>query len=136
MAIERRGGYREGAGRKPAGYEPPAAKVDYDEAKARNEQAKAELNELELAIKRGQYVLRAEVEQQTATALAAIAQTLRSVPDNLERTLGVSPEVAQEVGELIDSALDELAQAFESVVARAREQEAQYGGRANADDLL
>ncbi len=136
MATERRGGYRENAGRKPAGYIPPVARADYDEAKARNEQAKAELNELELAIKRGQYVLRVEVEQQTATALAALAQGLRSVPDNLERTLGVSPEVAQTVSNLIDAALDDLAQAFESVVEQARAQETQYLGKSDADDLL
>lgn len=44
-----------------------------------------------------------------------MAQTLRSVPDNLERKLGVSPEVALEVGILIDAALNDVAAKFEEM---------------------
>jgi phage terminase Nu1 subunit (DNA packaging protein) len=109
------GGYRPGAGDKPAGYVPPKERIDLDRERARNEKAKADLNELDLAVKRGEYVLRAEVRQATATALSALAQTMRSVPDNLERKLGVAPEVAQEVGVLIDAALDEVANQFEEI---------------------
>lgn len=109
-----------GAGTKPAGYVPPQERLDYEAARARNEAAKADLNELELAIKRGEYVLRADVQEATATAWAAAAQTLRSVPDNLERKLGVSPEVAQEVGFLIDAALDAVATKFEEMAAEAQ----------------
>jgi phage terminase Nu1 subunit (DNA packaging protein) len=109
------GGPRAGSGRKPIGYEKPAERIDLDREKARNEKAKADLNELDLAIKRGQYVSRAEVRQATATALSALAQTLRSVPDNIERKLGVAPEIAQEVGILIDQALDEVANQFEEI---------------------
>lgn len=102
-----------GAGRKPAGYMPPAERIDYDAARARNEAAKAALNELELKVKTGEYVARAEVRQATATALATLAQTLRSVPDNLERKKGIGPEVASEVAIQIDNALNEVASAFE-----------------------
>jgi phage terminase Nu1 subunit (DNA packaging protein) len=109
------GGHRPGAGGKPAGYVPPKERIDLDRERARNEKAKADLNELDLAVKRGEYVLRAEVRQATATALSALAQTMRSVPDNLERKLGVAPEVAQEVGVLIDAALDEVANQFEEI---------------------
>ena len=109
-----------GAGPKPAGYVPPPERIELDREKARNEKAKADLNELELAVRRGQYVLRAEVQQATATALSALAQTLRSVPDNLERKLGVTPDVALEVGILIDAALDEVANQFEALAESAQ----------------
>ena len=113
------GGARPGAGRKPADYVPSEDRIDYEAARARNESAKADLNELELAIKRGEYVPRAEVQAATATALSALSQTLRSVPDNLERTLGVTPELAQEVGVQIDAALDDVANRFEELTLQA-----------------
>lgn len=114
-----RGGRRPGAGRKPKDYVPPADRQDYEAARARNEAAKADLNELEYQVKLGTYVLRAEVQQAAATALANLSQTLRSVPDNLERKLGLAPDVAQEVGYLIDAALNEVANAFEQASAEA-----------------
>ena len=117
------GGARPGAGRKPADYVPSEDRLDYEAARARNESAKADLNELELAIKRGEYVPRAEVQAATATALSALSQTLRSVPDNLERTLGITPELAQEVGVQIDAALDDVANRFEELTLQANEVE-------------
>ena len=53
MAPLQLGGARPGAGRKPADYVPSEDRLDYEAARARNESAKADLNELELAIKRG-----------------------------------------------------------------------------------
>lgn len=123
------GGARPGAGRKPADYVPSDDRLDYEAARARNESAKADLNELDLAIKRGEYVPRAEVQAATATALSALSQTLRSVPDNLERTLGLSPDIAQEVGRQIDAALDDMATRFEELTVRAVEVE-------NGSDLV
>lgn len=123
------GGARPGAGRKPADYVPSDDRLDYEAARARNESAKADLNELDLAIKRGEYVPRAEVQAATATALSALSQTLRSVPDNLERTLGLSPDIAQEVGRQIDAALDDMATRFEDLTVQAVEVE-------NGSDLV
>lgn len=123
------GGARPGAGRKPADYVPSDDRLDYEAARARNESAKADLNELDLAIKRGEYVPRAEVQAATATALSALSQTLRSVPDNLERTLGLSPDIAQEVGHQIDAALDDMATRFEELTVQAIEVE-------NGSDLV
>ena len=123
------GGARPGAGRKPADYVPSDDRLDYEAARARNEAAKADLNELDLAIKRGEYVPRAEVQAATATALSALSQTLRSVPDNLERTLGLSPDIAQEVGRQIDAALDDMATRFEELTVQAVEVE-------NGSDLV
>ncbi len=107
------GGARPGAGRKPKDYVKPAAIEDFEEARARNESAKADLNELEFKIKSGEYVSRSAVIQATATAYATIAQTLRSLPDHLERRVALAPEVAEEVGRQIDEALGELAGVFE-----------------------
>ena len=59
------------------------------------------------------------VRQASATALASLVQTLRSIPDNLERRLGVSPELAQAVGEMIDAALDTVADEFELMTSNA-----------------
>lgn len=105
------GGARDGAGRKPNSYVPPPEKLDYDKAKARSEAAKADTLELEFKIKSKQYVDRATVIQVTATAYAAIAQTLRSIPDNLERK-GHSPDICEAVGLHIDDALNDLAEQF------------------------
>ena len=123
------GGARPGAGRKPADYVPSDDRLAYEASRARNESAKADLNELDLAIKRGEYVPRAEVQAATATALSALSQTLRSVPDNLERTLGLSPDIAQEVGRQIDAALDDMATRFEELTVQAIEVE-------NGSDLV
>lgn len=119
------GGVRKGAGRKPTDHVPSDERLDYDSARARNETAKADLNELDLAVKRGEYVARSAVQQATATALSALTQTLRSIPDDLERTLGMDPHLAQDVGARIDAALQVLATQFEDVTRDAARQEHQ-----------
>ena len=111
------GGYRQGAGRRPRDYEPSGDQADLASAKARNEAAKADLNELDLRVKSGEYVSRAAVREATATALATLAQTLRSVPDNLERELNIAPDLADDIGKRIDAALDEVADEFEKLGA-------------------
>ena len=74
------GGAREGAGRKPLGYQKPKEIVDFDQARARKEAALADKYELEYKIQSGEYVSRDSVKQASATVLSTIAQTLRSVP--------------------------------------------------------
>lgn len=106
------GGARRGSGRKPDDYVKPPEVQDYDRARARHEQAKAEHAELDLEIKRGAYIPRAAVRQACATAMQSMAQTLRSIPDNVERRLGVSPDVAEAIGLAIDEALNGLADEF------------------------
>jgi phage terminase Nu1 subunit (DNA packaging protein) len=118
VRTSNRGGKRPGAGRKPAGYVKPPEKTDYDDAKARHETAKAALAELDLAKKAGEQIPRDAVRQACATAISSFAQTLRSVPDNLERRLALAPEVCEAVGEEIDAALDELATALEMMVEK------------------
>lgn len=87
----------------------------YAGAKARKEAALAAKAELEFRIKAGQYLPREAVRSALATAFQAVAQSLRSVPDNLERKLGVSPEVAESVGTSIDEAMGELAYSLELI---------------------
>lgn len=107
------GGAREGAGRKPAGYQKSEDLKDLDKQKARHEKAKADLAELEFRTKVGELVSRAAVKQAAATAFATLAQGLRTIPDSLERRHAVDPEVAETVGREIDECLDTLAQALE-----------------------
>jgi phage terminase Nu1 subunit (DNA packaging protein) len=107
-----RGGKRVGAGRKPNGYVKPQPVQDFETARARNELAKAKINEIEAKVKADEYVERAAVRQAAATAMSSIAQTLRSIPDLLERRLGIDPTLAEEIGRQIDESLNELAEEF------------------------
>lgn len=75
----------------------------------------AELKRLEFDRRRGELVERSDVRQASATAFSTIAQTLRSIPDNLERTLGLEPEIAEGVGTLIDESLSALADELEKM---------------------
>ena len=127
-----RGGARAGAGRKK-GYSPKKARQmeaagepsevdDQDEstavtstalkkarAIARKEEALAGLNELELKIKSGEYLSRAAFREASATLLAELAQTLRSLPDSLERKHSLPPKVVLQVEQTIDDALSSVA---------------------------
>lgn len=109
------GGERRGAGRKPADYVKPQEIVDFEKARARHESVKADLAEVELKIKTSEYISRSAVVQATATAYAAVAQALRSIPDHLERRLALDPLIAEEVAKLIDESLNDLADTFEVI---------------------
>lgn len=102
-----KGGSRPNAGI-PAGYVKSQDLKNLDAAKARNEAAKAELNEHELQVKRREYLPRSAIIQASATAMAAIAQALRSIEDRLENE-GVPVDVCLKVGTTINSVLEDLA---------------------------
>lgn len=87
--------------------------IDYAKARAKKETFQAHKAELDYKIQIGEYVSRDSVRDASARAMSAIAQTLRSIPDNLERKLGIAPEIAEEVGRLIDDALNDLADELE-----------------------
>lgn len=57
----------------------------------------------------------AEVGQVIATAFAAVAQSVRSLPDNLERRLSLAPEVVDEIGRAMDEHLDDLAERLQTL---------------------
>lgn len=107
------GGARANSGPKPAGYVKPPEGQDYDKAKARNEAAKAGLNELELKVKSGEYLSRTAYREASATLLAELAQGLRSLPDTLERKFGLSPEALLHVEKTIDEAMQGVADGLE-----------------------
>lgn len=105
--VTKHGGAREGAGRKPKAYVKPKEVVDFEAARARNEAAKADQNELDFRIKSGQYVARSAVQQASAVAVSGMAQTLRSIRDNLEHR-GVPLDVCEQVDAVIQEALDDM----------------------------
>jgi len=111
------GGAREGAGRPsgPADPDRAQAKVDYEVEKARHEKIKADEREFEFGIKQGEYLPRVAQQTAAATALAILTQSLRSLPDNLERRLDLGPETVEQIAVEIDNALAEVAAAFKAM---------------------
>lgn len=103
------GGYRPGAGGKPPGYEKPSEAKALAESKARKEAALADMHELDFKIKSGQYLPREAFRDACATLLSSVAQSLRSLPDNLERKFNLTPEQAGEVEKTINAVLGDLA---------------------------
>jgi len=112
------GGAREGAGRKPDDYEQPAERAEFEEQRARHEKIKADQREFKLAQERGEYLPRVTQQQAAATALAVLSQSLRSIPDNLERACGLTPEQAEVAQQQVDAALSEVAAAFKAMVGQ------------------
>lgn len=112
------GGYREGSGAKPADYEPPEGRKDYERERADHERVKREQREFKLAQERGEYLPRVTQQQAAATALAVLSQSLRSIPDNLERACGLTPEQAEVAQQQVDAALSEVAAAFKAMVGQ------------------
>ena len=107
------GGAREGAGKKPGSYVKPEEAVNFDKARARNEDAKAGLNELKLKIESNEYLSRGAFREASATLLAELAQGLRSLPDILERKFNLPPAQVELVAEAIDEALTSVADGLE-----------------------
>ncbi len=110
-----RGGARPNSGPKPPGYVPQPKSDDqanYDREHAEHERVKREEREFKLAIARAEYLPREAQKQAAATALSVLTQSLRSIPDNLERTLSLAPDVVESISIQIDAALSEIATAF------------------------
>lgn len=112
-----RGGARPGAGRKPAEYVMPVARVDYEEERALHEKSKRERSELAYQMELGEVVTRQAVQVAAATAFAMTAQSLRSLSDNLERKLGLDPSVSEQIELTVDAVLTDLSLALEALHA-------------------
>jgi hypothetical protein len=93
--------------------------VAYARARADHERLKAQLAEHELNVKSGKYVSREDVQRVSSVAFATVAQALRSIPDNLERRLGLSPNVTSQVSGVIDEAMDGLSLKLEEMYRQA-----------------
>lgn len=109
MDAPRHGGAREGAGRPRGSSEPNEDRDDYNHWKSRSERAKALAAEIELEVTSGNLLPRSAIQAAAATALATFVQHCRGIGDTLERTLGLTPEVAEAISMQIDEALNVLA---------------------------
>ena len=110
------GGAREGAGR----ITPPTEdKKQIDYWKARHEQAKALAAERENEVAAGNLLDRAHVAAAAATAMATFVQHARALPDALERTHGLRPELVEAISTSMDSALSALADDLKALAEMA-----------------
>lgn len=107
--ITRHGGARAGAGRKPNGHIATPVALEFEAARAKNEAAKAQLNQLKADEQSGKVINREAVRQASATLLAVLAQSLQSLPDNLERRHGLAPEVVEGIAKDVDTLMQEMA---------------------------
>lgn len=91
------------------------AKQSYEMARARRMAAQAEDAELDLAVKRGDLVSRTAFQQASVVAMAVLAQTLNSIPDQMERRCGLTPSQAGELAKGISEALAAASEAFKEM---------------------
>lgn len=91
----------------------------YAGAKARKEAALAAKAELEFRVKAGMYLPRDAIRAANARAFQSVSQTMRSLPDLLERRFGLQPEVTDAVSAAIDESLGDLAAAMEEIFKEA-----------------
>ncbi len=70
--------------------------------------ADALLKEHDLQVKSANFLPRDAYRSATAEAYARCASSIRSIPDNLERRLGLTPEQSEYAEEVIDSILGSL----------------------------
>ena len=101
------GGRRPGAGRKPGPTSTAAQR--FAEARALKEESLARIRQAEAGERERRLIPADEVEEAVALANATVAQALLSLPDELERNAGLSPEQAELVERVIHAALDGLA---------------------------
>ena len=105
------GGYRPGAGRKPAGAQPidgPDPYIMLAKAKAKRELYKANLTEVEFKLKTAELYERGEVLRTIRTAIAIFSEQIRSLPDKLERVAGLTPAQAQIAEDEVNTQLENL----------------------------
>jgi hypothetical protein len=124
--ITGRGGYRPGNGRKTNEFREKVrenlegdGEVDYAVARAKKESWLAKTVELDYRIKQGEYVARDVVRGECAKAFSAVAQTLRSLPDALERREGISPALAEKISQYLDDAMNTLCEDFKRLAGDA-----------------
>ena len=107
--VGQRGGARPGAGRKPksdgSAGDPYALLA---RAKAKHEIYRANLAELDFRIRSGELLERVDVETASARMHSFLSQSLRNLPDDLERRCGLSPESVQFVQDYIDGLTSEI----------------------------
>ncbi len=93
----------------------PSVAGRYDRAKADEMEAKAGLKLIELEQTRGALVERAAIQAAAATLVQLFTQSVRGIPDVLERREGVAADVCEKIGQAIDEALAVLANDMEAM---------------------
>ena len=83
-----------------------------------------EVKKRELQVKDRELIPVEEVERVVATAFAALASDIRAIPDNLERKHGISGDVAEQVEEALNEAMDGIADRLSAVAPIAEEEPA------------
>jgi phage terminase Nu1 subunit (DNA packaging protein) len=83
--------------------------------KERKDWYDSELKRTQLEQSQRKLIPAEEVEIAISTAFAVIAQHLRSMPDNLERKLGISPEIAESIELANDEYLNALANSLSAL---------------------
>lgn len=68
-----------------------------------------EMKRREIQVRDRELIPATEVEEVVATSYAAVSQTLLSLPDNLERRAGLTPEQAERAEEAIHETMNDLA---------------------------
>lgn len=69
----------------------------------------SEIKRRDLQVRDRELIPAEEVGKVVATSFSAIAQTIRALPDNLERRYALPPEVVEGIERTLDEALDGLA---------------------------
>ena len=93
------------------GNQPTSNDIDPDSLspRERRDWFESELKKIQFQKEQRQLIPAEEVETVVATAFSTIAQHIRSMPDNLERKLGISSELAEAIEIANDDYLEELA---------------------------
>lgn len=118
------GGKRNGAGRKPKAALPdhPTIEADYNAAKARREQALAELAEIELAVKKGELVPADQIQEAWTSIAYNIRTILLGLPSRIAGGVAgaaTTQEISAAAMNVVREALYEIAASGENGMAKA-----------------
>lgn len=102
-------------GRRGAGRVMTDEEVGFEAARARNEAAKADMNEMKAQEMAGELLPRRVWQDASATVFAMLAQSLRGLSDNLERSAGLTAEQAASVDSVVNETLAEIAKQFKAL---------------------
>lgn len=107
---------------------------DYNESRATREKHTAAKEEvlakkvaLEFEIMQGNFLPRDSIISAMAKAFSTCSQGIRSIPDLLERRLGLDPVICVRIGEILDESLAGLHTDLEGMLMSDAEREAQHG---------
>jgi hypothetical protein len=122
------GGARPRAGRKKAEDKAKAQPGEeetpyqrFERARADKEVSLARQAEVKANLEEGVVVYREAVQSGAAKAFAMCSQSLDAIADNLERQLGVAPEIAEKVAKYINEAKAQLAEDLQRLGSTGQE---------------